>query len=95
MTNLQWPDKDPTDVWDYTLDASSWVAAVGDTLASCTATVSPSGLSILSTATTPAGQALVRLSGGAVGIEYRVTLTLTTTGGRILQRSVEILVRDQ
>lgn len=94
MTTLQWPDKDPADIWDYTLDATQWMAAIGDTLASCTATALPSGLTLGSTSTTPAGMASVRLSGGAAGTIYAVTLTLTTAAGRVLERSVKLRVRD-
>jgi hypothetical protein len=95
MSDLQWPDKDPSDVWDFTLDASSWMTAVADTLATVGAAVTPSGLTISSTAVDPTGKATVRLSNGAAGVRYAVTLTLTSAGGRVLQRTVDILVREQ
>jgi hypothetical protein len=95
MAEYRWPDKSPADVWDFALDASPWLAAVGDSLASCSAAVTPAGLSVPNTAVTQDGKAIVRLTGGSVGVRYAVALTLATTGGRQLRRTVEILVRDR
>lgn len=94
MTELRWPDKDPTDVWDYSLDAREWIAAVGGTLSSCSATVDPAGLTIGATSVTAAGIATVRLSGGTAGTDYTITLTLNEAASRVLQRSVKMLVAD-
>lgn len=94
MSTLRWSDKDPSDVWDFTLDATRWISAIADTLASVSAAVAPAGLTLGATSVTPAGLATVRISSGAANTDYLVTLTLTTTGGRILQRSVQLLVRD-
>lgn len=95
MTTLRWPDKDPSDVWDFTLDATAWVAAVEDTLASAAVTCSPdTELTVGAITTTEAGLVSVRLSGGQASTDYRVTLTLTTDAGRVLERSVMLLVRD-
>lgn len=94
MNPLRWPDKDPADVWDFTLDARAWMSAVSDTLGSVTATVAPSGLTVQSTAVTADGLATLRLSGGAAGTDYLVTMTLATDGGRTLQRSVQIRVEE-
>jgi hypothetical protein len=95
MTDLAWPAKDPADVWDYSLDAREWMASVGDTLTAATATITPAGLTLISTAVTAAGIATVRLAGGTAGITYSVELTLSTAGGRTLQRTVTISARDQ
>jgi hypothetical protein len=95
MAEYSWPDKGPADVWDFSLDASPWLAAVNDTLASCSAAVTPAGLNAPNTAVTADGKAIVRLTGGSVGVRYQVALTLGTTGGRQLKRTVEILVRDR
>ena len=92
---LRWHEgKDPSDVWDFSLDATDAMAKVGDTLASAAVTVTPTGLTIGTTAVTEAGVATVRLSGGTAGTDYAVTFALTTTGGRLLERSAYLLVRN-
>ncbi len=94
---LRWPDKDPADVLDYGLD---WAEALNqtspaDTISSTTWTV-PAGLTagaqfvVGSVATT-------WLSGGAAGAEgadYTITCRIVTAGGRTLERSVKLMVKE-
>lgn len=95
MTSLRWPDKDPSDIWDFTLDATAWLAAVEDDLTAASVACSPDDeLTVEAIATTEAGLVSVRLSGGQPSTDYRVTMTLTTDAGRVLERSVMLMVRD-
>lgn len=86
--------KDPADVWDYALDFTEAMTKAGDTLAAVVVTASPATITIGATATTPAGMATVRLSGGAAGTDYTITFRATTTGGLVLERSAKLLVKD-
>ena len=91
---LRWPDKDPADVLDYGLDWSDQLALVSpaDTISSVTWTV-PAGL-------TAGPQFLVGsvatawLSGGTAGTDYTIICRIVTTGGRTLERSVKLLVKE-
>ncbi len=95
MTTLRFAEgKDPADVWDYSLDFSDAMAKVGDTLASVLVTATPATITIGNTATTPAGMATVRLSGGAAGTDYSITFQAVTAAGRVLERSVKLLCKD-
>lgn len=94
MTPYRWDDKDPADSWPFGFDFSPWCEGAGETAASVAAAVVPTGLTIGPTSVTPAGVAAVRLSGGTVGVDYAVRLTLTTVNGRTLERTVMIRVRD-
>ena len=82
--------KDPDEVLDYTID---WAAAIpSDTIASSTWVV-PAGItqaspspSYTTTATT------IWLSGGTAGTVYDVVNRITTSGGRTLERALQIRV---
>lgn len=86
--------KDPNSVLPFTCDWSAWLANEDDTAASATWIV-PAGIT---QETSPAptldgGKATVWLSGGTLGEEYLVTCRLTTTGGRVDDRTIQIKVR--
>lgn len=95
MTMLRFHEgKDPSDVWDYSLDFTDAMEKIGDTLASVSVAASPGTITVGSTSTTAAGIATVRLSGGSAGTDYTITFTATTAAGRVLERSVMLLVRN-
>lgn len=91
---LSWPDKDPADVLDYSIDWSAQLAlpTEPDTIESVTWTV-PSGLTKESQSHAE-GIATAWLSGGVSGREYLVACRIVTAGGRTLERSARLLVRD-
>ena len=94
---LRWPDKDPADVLDYGLDWSDQLALVtpADTISSATWTV-PAGLTA-GAQFVMGGVATTWLSGGtagAAGTDYTITCHIVTTGGRTLERSVKLLVKE-
>ena len=91
---LRWPDKDPADVLDYGLDWSEQLALVSpaDTISSATWTV-PAGLTA-GAQFVVGGVATTWLSGGTAGTDYTVTCRIVTAGGRTLERSVKLLVKE-
>lgn len=90
MPSFFWPDKDPSDVLDYSID---WSSALGaDTISSVTWTV-PSGLAMESQSNTTTA-ATIWLSGGAAGTVYEVTCRIVTAGGREIERSASLRVHN-
>lgn len=84
--------KQPADVQDYDISFVEYLAALSDTAASYTATVA-SGITMITSARI-GGVIKVWLSGGLDGQAYKITVTLTTTGGRVKQAEVIIKVRE-
>jgi hypothetical protein len=86
--------KDPSAELDYAVDWATrgWLAT-GETITDSEWTV-PSGL-VLESSSVNGGIATVWLSGGAVNQIYQVTNQITTSAGRIDQRSIEIRVRER
>ncbi|MBV8400106.1 MAG: hypothetical protein JOZ17_15410 [Acetobacteraceae bacterium] len=88
---LNWPTKDPADVLDYEFDISpALVGNEGDTIATLTVNISPNspGDLVLNSAAIDGAVAVLWLSGGQSGSVYTVTILITTTSGRTVQRSV-------
>lgn len=79
--------KDPGSTLDYQIDWSAWLET-GDTIESSTWVV-PAGLTEVSDSATD-DATTVWLSGGTAGASYTVVNQITTTGGRITERSIEI-----
>lgn len=85
-------DKQPAEVQDYDIDFNEYLAALNDTGASHAVTVD-TGITKVSDALA-AGVVKVWLSGGNHGTNYKVTATLTTTGGRVKEHEILIRVRE-
>ncbi len=88
---LNWPTKDPADVLDYEFDISpALVGNEGDTIATLAISISPNapGDLILNSAAVDGPVAVLWLSGGQPGSIYSVTISITTTNGRTVQRSI-------
>jgi hypothetical protein len=89
---LTWPNKDPDEVLDYTLD---WVDRLGDDTISTSAWPDPPvGITIDSndndlTSTT------IWLSGGEVDTQYLFTNRIVTAGGRTMDQSVKLKVKTR
>lgn len=92
MTTLARFNKQPADIQDYDIDFNEWLTGFSDTGASHTVTVD-TGITKVSS-TLIAGVVKVWLSGGVDGNNYKVTATLTTTGGRIKQAEITIKVKE-
>jgi hypothetical protein len=91
---LRWPDKDPADVLDYSLDLAEFLAlsTPADTVSTVAWTV-PAGLTA-GVQYHADGIATTWLSGGTAGTDYTVTARITTTAGRVIERSAAIYVRE-
>lgn len=101
--------KDPNAKLDYALDWTEWLRPFTDTLASATATVTPSGGLMISGSSTVPGtfsnSAQVTLTvtqylatlwakDGVAGSSYDVTVRVTTTAGRIDDRTITITCKE-
>jgi hypothetical protein len=88
---LQWSDKNPADVVDYSIDWIQVLRALdNDSIASATwdaPGLSLGAQSVLGTTTS------AFISGGIDGQSYTVTCTITTNGGRTIRRQVLLPVR--
>lgn len=94
-----WSPKDPNDTADFVMDWSDLLA--GDTIATLDdVVIAPA----TSPALTEAGSPFIRsttgttttiwLTGGEAGETYTVNETITTVGGRVYQRAVQLCVQD-
>lgn len=102
---LRTETKDPSDVLDYKFDfagvtnaaddaSSNWLQA-GETISSAVVTVA-TGLTKDSDSITDTNTSVtVWLSGGTSGTDYAVACKITSSAGRVLERSVTVPVTDQ
>ena len=98
MTGIPYPqngipfaEKSAIGALDWTLDFSLWLAS-GETITTATV-VATSGVVVATTTTLPAGagpSVQMVLSGGTLGSTYLVTCAITTSQGRIDQRSFNL-----
>lgn len=83
--------KDTNEVLDYTINWASFLDI--DIITALTWTV-PAGITdsgeVNSTKTTT-----IWLAGGTVGTSYTITCRITTAGGRVVERSIQINVVDK
>ena len=85
-------DKQPGDVLDYTFLLAKWMIT-DDAVVSSTATSTPSGLTYTVTNGTTTSPS-VWVSGGANGSQYKITLTVVTTGGRTKEFEMGLRVAE-
>jgi len=88
--------KDPNAKLPFTMDWSAWLLAENDTALSAAWTV-PTGLVRESS---PAeslvdDKATIWLSGGTAGVIYEVMCRLTTVGGRVDDRTLQIRIQER
>ena len=92
-------EKQPAEVKDYDIDYSEWLGPVADTVASTTAIVTSATEavptleidSIMESSTT----VKLWVSGGTGGVSYKVTVRMTTTGGRLDESELVFKVKDR
>jgi hypothetical protein len=92
---LKWPTKDPSDTLDYVFDITPALSAnSGDAISTLDVTISPNnpGDVTLASATADGNLAVLWLTGGQAQTTYTVTITISTSGGRTLARSVSLPV---
>ena len=83
--------KDPQATLDYRFDWAAWLTT--DTISTVTWTV-PAGIT-QTAATNTTTTATIWLSGGAVGTRYAIACKITTTAGRIDERSLIVSVQQK
>lgn len=84
--------KDPDATLDYGLDWSEWLEP-DDTISSVTWVV-PEGVTKESENNSDT-MAVIWLSGGTAGAEYEVVCRITTTNGRIDDRTIQVYIAER
>lgn len=88
---LNWPTKDPSDILDYEVNISpALIGNEGDSIATLDVSIAPSnpGDLELNELQADGPSAVLWLSGGQNGTVYTVTVLISTTAGRSIQRSI-------
>jgi hypothetical protein len=85
--------KDPQASLDYSIDLTDWLAAVSDTLATATWTISP-GLTKISETNT-ATVATVKVSGGVLNSTEWAKLHFETANARIDERTIYFQIKQR
>lgn len=92
-------EKQPAEVKDYDIDYSEWLGPVADTVASTTAIVTSvtEAVPTLEIDSIEASTTTVKLwvSGGTGGVSYKVTVQMTTAGGRLDESELVFKVKDR
>lgn len=92
---MRWPDKDPQDSARYSVDWSSYVAGVDDSLSSAAWASTPAGLTLTPIEPVSANVAQCNISGGTAGVAYAVTCTATMASGQVIEQTITLKVRQQ
>lgn len=93
MSNPKWPDKDPNEVLDYSID---WTARLASDTISTSTWIVPTGI-VKDSDIIAAGNKItwIWLSGGTAGTKYTLTNRVTTVGGRTYDQSVDLKVKER
>lgn len=91
-----WPDKDPNEILDYSVDWNPRLLD-DDSIASSTWTISTTDGSLVIDSAVPAaaGITTVWLSGGTEGYSYVLTNRVITTDGRTMDQSLRLRIRSR
>jgi hypothetical protein len=92
-------EKQPAEVKDYDIDYSDWLIPAEDTIDGITTTVTSE------TQATPTLEvdytqqtitlAKLWISGGTVGVQYKITVRMTSEGGRIDESELIFSIKDR
>jgi hypothetical protein len=85
--------KDPDAVLDYSFDWALWLEEAQDTLSS--ADITAIGSVVIDSQSLTGSVATAIVSGGTVGIEAGLRCRILTAGGRIDERSLMLVIREQ
>ena len=92
-------EKQPAEVKDYDIDYAEWLGPVGDTVATATTTVTcdTEPVPTLEIDSIMKSTTAVKLwvSGGTAGVRYKVTVKMTTAGGRLDESELVFTVKDR
>ena len=92
MTVLARFQKQPADRQDYDIDFTDYLAALSDEGESVAVVAEP-GITVTAYSLNT-GVVKVWLEGGTDGQTYKVTVTLTSKGGRVKQAEIKIRVKE-
>jgi hypothetical protein len=88
------PPKDPSAVLTHAMDWTAWLDA-GETITAETVTSSAPAVLVIDQVAEAGGVISWRVAGGLARVTYIVTVSVTTSAGRIDQRSVAYRVRER
>lgn len=91
-TRIQHFSKDPDAKLDYAIDWSSWLAA-GETITASAWTVATGITEVISSFNDTTTK--IWLSGGTAGTTYTIANTITTSDGRIDERTFDVIVEER
>jgi hypothetical protein len=83
----------PTETIDYEFDYGSWFGSAGDVITEFTAVSTPVGLSLVNLISSDT-VGKVWVTGGTDNVTYLLTVTATTTSGRVKEDELEIFIQD-
>lgn len=83
--------KDPDAILDYEVDWSSWLAS-GETISSASWTLTGVTQTTVNTTTT---KSTIWLSGGTANNRATASCKITTSLGRVDERTIEIVIRNR
>lgn len=86
--------KAPAERLDYTWDWGPWLADINDTIASAAVAV-PAGLTAVSAPVVADGLVTQRVEGGDLDGGYRMVCQITTVGGLVGQKSVDLTILER
>ena len=85
--------KQPSDVNDYDIEYQDWLNPT-DAVASADVTVDPDADLIVDNVYVVSPRVNIWLSGGVHGQTYKLTVTATTTQGRVRQDEFRVKIKD-
>jgi hypothetical protein len=85
--------KQPADHLDYDVDFGRWLPS-GDAVTMAETAVEPTGQLVIDSVQITGAIVKVWTSGGLTGESYKITVTASTSGGRIKQAEFRVRVRD-
>lgn len=86
--------QDPSARLDYTWDWRPWLAAINDTIDTATVYV-PEGLTAFGERVLDDGLVTQRVEGGVVGDTYKMVCRITTVGGLIDEKTINLTILNQ
>lgn len=101
MRALRFFDKRPADVQEYYLDFGAWLYAISDTALEATSAVAdrtpgaaPEDNMVIDSTTVVDTMVRLVCSGGVHGHVYKLSATMTSTGGLVKQEDVLVRVQE-
>ena len=95
----KWPNKDPNEILDYDIEWGGTASQPGraylDILVDSQWSVTGDGLLVLGASSFSNTATKIWLSGGTLNKQYIVTNRVVTTGGRTMDKSALLVIREK